>query len=185
MNYTSDIQKILRIVCAETKQEPADVLVKSRKRELVYSRQLAMAMCLEFTKATQHFIGKFFARDHSTVIHCKKTVANMCDTSRVERERVERLRKRIRIALMATRSPKEIIQNSAIPARLHVAILKNQILKRDDRNLLYAISPEAAEIYTIMVTARATKNGKMPGSKNYSVRFNPKSIAATVKQLPL
>lgn len=47
---------------------------KSRKRELVNARQVAMYLCRKFTSSSLSDIGRFFNRDHSTVIHACTSV---------------------------------------------------------------------------------------------------------------
>ena len=54
---------------------------KSRKRELVTARQIAMYFAKKYTNHSLKSIGYYFGgRDHSTVIHALQTVNNMLDT---------------------------------------------------------------------------------------------------------
>lgn len=54
---------------------PADSLfVKSRKRKVVYPRQLAMSLLRKHTKLSFEEIGNIFGEDHSTVIYSCKVV---------------------------------------------------------------------------------------------------------------
>jgi len=50
--------------------------VKSRKREIVYGRQLVMWYLINNTKMTLTSIGKLFELDHATVLHAKKQIEN-------------------------------------------------------------------------------------------------------------
>lgn len=68
-NKTSENME--EIKCMISKYELA---IKSRKRELVYARQLMMWYLSENTQLTLGMIGEMFNRDHSTVIHAKGVV---------------------------------------------------------------------------------------------------------------
>ncbi|NIZ63302.1 hypothetical protein DL239_20245 [Sedimentitalea sp. CY04] len=78
-------QKILRsrvtlveiqdIVCDHYGLRREDLIGADRKRVFSWPRQMAMAICCEFTKLSQPEIGRRFGgRDHSTVIHGCKAV---------------------------------------------------------------------------------------------------------------
>jgi len=73
-----------------------DLLSKSRKRQFVRPRQMAMLLAKEQTEKSLPEIGKSFGgRDHSTVLHaCKKIKELMRDDPKV-REDYENLRRRI------------------------------------------------------------------------------------------
>lgn len=56
---------------------------KTRKREVVVARQVAQALCCIFLSVSLQYIGNFFGgRDHTTVIHSKLTVKDMCATDK-------------------------------------------------------------------------------------------------------
>lgn len=64
------IDKIKSAVAHYFNVSPNDLESKSRKKELVIPRQLAMYICKELTNCTLETIGKHFGnRDHSTVVH--------------------------------------------------------------------------------------------------------------------
>ncbi len=51
-----------------------------RDHHTAFARQLAMFLCREVTRASFPVIGKFFGRDHSTVVHaCKIIAARMAE----------------------------------------------------------------------------------------------------------
>jgi len=57
--------------------------IKSRKREYVYARQIAMYLISKYSTATLEKIGAQFAgKDHATVLHAKKVINNLIDTDR-------------------------------------------------------------------------------------------------------
>jgi len=63
---------------------------RKRKREEVEARQFAMWWRERNTKETLADIGMMYGgRDHSTVLHAKKTVNNLMETNKVFREKAE------------------------------------------------------------------------------------------------
>ena len=60
---------------------PEDLKSKSRKKELVVARQVAMYFSKQYTNHSLKSIGHYFGgRDHSTVIHALQAVSNALDT---------------------------------------------------------------------------------------------------------
>jgi chromosomal replication initiator protein len=56
---------------------------KTRKREIVQCRQLAMFFSKQMTKSSLAVIGKYCGnKDHATVLHACKTVNNLADTDK-------------------------------------------------------------------------------------------------------
>ncbi|MFW5793217.1 MAG: chromosomal replication initiator protein DnaA [Bacteroidota bacterium] len=63
---------------------------KTRKREIVQARQLAMFFSKSFTKSSLAAIGsKLGNKDHATVLHACKTVKNLSDTDKNFKKYVE------------------------------------------------------------------------------------------------
>ena len=70
---------------------------KTRKREIVIARQVAMYFCKEYTSHSLKSIGHYFGnRDHSTVIHAIQTVNDLMKDDAFKTN-IETLRKRIKI----------------------------------------------------------------------------------------
>ena len=72
---------------------------KSRKRELVNSRQVAMFYLKENTNETLNKIGNYFNRDHATVLHAIKTVNNLSDTDKKFRHELITVKEKIKYGL--------------------------------------------------------------------------------------
>ncbi len=71
---------------------------KSRKRETVQARQLAMFFSKRFTKSSLAVIGnKCGNKDHATVLHACKTVKNLVDTDKNFKQYVDELENMIRV----------------------------------------------------------------------------------------
>jgi hypothetical protein len=62
---------------------------ENRKRELVWTRQVAMYFAKELTRYSLAEIGKGIGgKDHATVLHANKTVNNLIDTDKKKKEEV-------------------------------------------------------------------------------------------------
>lgn len=71
---------------------------KTRKKEIVIARQLAMYFSKDYTKLSLKSIGDHFGgRDHSTVIHAVQTVSDLCETDANFKKSVDDLRKKLKL----------------------------------------------------------------------------------------
>jgi chromosomal replication initiator protein len=92
------IDYIQKLVCDFYNIPVEAVKSKTRKREIVQARQIAMYFTKDLTKASLKNIGIFFGgRDHSTVIHACQTVNDLIETDKKFRQDVEEIEKRIKI----------------------------------------------------------------------------------------
>jgi chromosomal replication initiator protein len=92
------IEEIQRIVCEYMNIEEDRVRGKTRKREVVRARQVAMYFCKEFTQNSLKTIGLHFGgRDHSTVIHANNTVEDQMETDEQFRGTVEEIGRKIEL----------------------------------------------------------------------------------------
>jgi chromosomal replication initiator protein len=75
-----------------------DLKAKTRKKEIVVARQVAMYFSKEFTNHSLKSIGYHFGgRDHSTVIHAVQTVNDMIETDSTFRNAVNELKKKFKM----------------------------------------------------------------------------------------
>jgi len=92
------IEEIQRIVCEYMDIEEDRVRGKTRKREVVRARQIAMYFCKQFTQNSLKTIGLHFGgRDHSTVIHANNTVEDQMETDEQFRSTVEEIERKIEL----------------------------------------------------------------------------------------
>ena len=71
---------------------------KTRKKEIVIARQIAMYFSKEYTNHSLKSIGYHFGgRDHSTVIHAVQSVNDMLDTNNHFKDSVEDIKKRLKL----------------------------------------------------------------------------------------
>jgi chromosomal replication initiator protein len=92
------IDFIQKIVC-DYFEIPVDALnSKTRKREIVQARQLAMFFAKKHTKSSLATIGlQCGNKDHATVLHACRTVNNLIETDKQFRNYVDELEKKIKI----------------------------------------------------------------------------------------
>lgn len=85
---TISIDDIQKTVCDFYKVKISDLLSTKRTQIIARPRQMAMALAKELTQHSLPAIGAAFGgRDHTTVIHAKKTITNLRETDeKMERE---------------------------------------------------------------------------------------------------
>lgn len=93
---TLTIDEIQAVVC-DYLNIPVDLVCdKTRKREVVQARQIAMFFCKEMTQNSLKTIGLHFGgRDHSTVIHANQSVMNQIETDSKYRQMIDEIRDKI------------------------------------------------------------------------------------------
>lgn len=92
------VEEIQRVVCDYLKIPEDLVRARTRKREVVQARQVAMYFAKQLTKHSLKTIGLHFGgRDHSTVIHAVQSVEDQIDTDPSFREMVAAVSKKIEI----------------------------------------------------------------------------------------
>jgi chromosomal replication initiator protein len=75
-----------------------DLKAKTRKKEIVIARQVAMYFSKDYTNHSLKSIGYHFGgRDHSTVIHAVQSVNDMLDTDAKFRFAVDELKKKLKL----------------------------------------------------------------------------------------
>jgi chromosomal replication initiator protein len=77
------IDYIQKYISDYFKVSPESLRAKTRKKEIVIARQVAMYFAKEYTNHSLKVIGYHFGgRDHSTVIHAIQTVNDIMDTDK-------------------------------------------------------------------------------------------------------
>ncbi len=76
------IENIIKTVAEYYKIKVADVLSKRRNRSVARPRQMAMALAKELTNHSLPEIGEAFGgRDHTTVLHARRKIKELCENS--------------------------------------------------------------------------------------------------------
>ncbi len=94
------VEYIQKMVCDYFNIPVEKINSKTRKREIVQARQLAMFFSKTFTKSSLAAIGtKCGNKDHATVLHACKTVKNLSDTDKSFKRYVDELEHMIKVKL--------------------------------------------------------------------------------------
>jgi chromosomal replication initiator protein len=92
------IEQIQNVVCDYFSIPEDLVRAKTRKREVVQARQVAMHFCKKLTQHSLKTIGLHFGgRDHSTVIHACQSVQNQIETDPKFRDMIEEIHHKIEV----------------------------------------------------------------------------------------
>ncbi|MCK9254866.1 MAG: chromosomal replication initiator protein DnaA [Bacteroidales bacterium] len=92
------IDYIQKVVCNYFSMPVETLASKTRKREIVQARQIAMYFAKTMTKSSLAAIGSAIGnKDHATVLHAFKTVNNLIDTDKKFKADVEEIEKRLKM----------------------------------------------------------------------------------------
>ncbi|MBA7539151.1 Chromosomal replication initiator protein DnaA [subsurface metagenome] len=141
------IKNIVEIVARQQHMTPERLKAKTRKREIVEARQLAMYLATEYTTASLATIGEEIGeKNHSTVLHSCKIVNNLQETDRnyrgifyILKEKVEEETKDFEYLEYEPEIPTEIwlqIYNEPLKGKLKVTWSVDQINDTDIRYIL-------------------------------------------------
>lgn len=92
------IDYITKVVCDYFNLPVDNLQTKTRKREIVQARQLAMYFSKSMTKSSLASIGSQIGKkDHATVLHACKTVSNLMETDKEFRLFVDEIEKKLKM----------------------------------------------------------------------------------------
>ncbi len=92
------IEYISKVVCDYFNMPVESLQAKTRKREIVQARQIAMYFSKSLTKYSLASIGAQIGnKDHATVLHACKTVTNLKDTDKNFRQFVDDIEKKLKM----------------------------------------------------------------------------------------
>ncbi len=88
-------KKICKLIC-DTERVPLEqVMLHTRKREIVYTRQLIQFFCVEFDLGTEEVIASWFGQDRCTIFNSVKAIQDYYDTDKVKRVHIDQYRKQL------------------------------------------------------------------------------------------
>lgn len=91
-SMTSDYEYIIQVVCDWYGITRREIELKTRRREIVMPRQIAMYLLYKYTRLSLQKIGTLFlGKDHTTALHSIGTVEDLMDTDARYRETVQAL----------------------------------------------------------------------------------------------
>jgi chromosomal replication initiator protein len=92
------IDYIQKIVCDYFNMPVDSLRSKTRKREIVQARQIAMFFAKSLTKSSLATIGTMIGgKDHATVLHACKTVNNLIETDKRFRVYIDEIEKKLKM----------------------------------------------------------------------------------------
>ena len=92
------VNYIQKVVCDYFNLPSDAISSKTRKREIVQARQIAMYFAKSMTKLSLATIGsQIGGKDHATVLHACKTVNNLIDTDRQFKGFIDEIEKKLKI----------------------------------------------------------------------------------------
>ncbi|MBO7481195.1 MAG: chromosomal replication initiator protein DnaA [Bacteroidales bacterium] len=92
------IDYIQKVVCNYFSMSVDVLSSKTRKREIVQARQIAMYFAKNMTKCSLAVIGNAIGnKDHATVLHACKTVNNLIETDKAFKQDLEEIEKRLKM----------------------------------------------------------------------------------------
>ena len=92
------VDYIQKVVCDFFNLSPDLLQSKTRKREIVQARQIAMYFSKTLTKSSLASIGAMIGgKDHATVLHACKTVNNLMDTDKRFKGQIESIEKKLKV----------------------------------------------------------------------------------------
>lgn len=78
--------EIVRFVEKYYSMQPTDIYQRTRRREIVVPRQMAMLLVRKITKWSSEKTGLYFRMDHATVLHAARTINDLCQVDKKFRE---------------------------------------------------------------------------------------------------
>lgn len=94
---TNTVEKIRDAVCDYFSLSVDAISTKSRKREVVQARQIAMYLSKQLTKNSLSSIGSAIGqRDHATVLHACKIVTDLMETDKNFRSSVQEIEQKLK-----------------------------------------------------------------------------------------
>ena len=93
------IEDIIEKVCAYFGMQSSAIYAKTRKREVVQARQIAMYLAKENTEESSSRIGQMIGnKDHATVLHACRIVKNQVEVDKAFRAQVDEIRSSLHLA---------------------------------------------------------------------------------------
>ena len=95
-----NIERIEQIASLVTGISIDEMHKKTRKREIVWARQLTMYFARNMTRLSWAGIGGYFDKDHATALHSHKRIDNLLFADWEIQEYVQLMRQRLGIKLI-------------------------------------------------------------------------------------
>lgn len=87
--------QIIKIVCQVMDVHIDTLPMKTRKREIVTCRQMTYLFLSLYFGYSLTYLGRLFNQDHATVVHAKKNILDLIESSKEIRSYYEQINKKI------------------------------------------------------------------------------------------
>ena len=91
------MREIVAHVCRYFQIDPDTLTAKSKKRSLVYPRQLAIYLIRKYTDEPLHSIGALFGRDHSSILYAARAFEKKLSSSPRARREADFVEEQLRV----------------------------------------------------------------------------------------
>lgn len=100
INKTLTPQDVVQIVSDNFGIAYDDILSLHRERKKTEARHTAQSLVYKYCRISMVSVGKFFGRDHSTIIHARRNVKNYMDVYPSYRQKIDIIEARIKNAML-------------------------------------------------------------------------------------
>jgi len=114
-------------ICEGERFDPIVLKHKTRRREIVFTRQLIMYFGKEFEVGSWHFIGGKFGLDHATAMHSYHTIEDLCATDKKIRDKVAKYRISL-VRVEELKTEVDIFEEMAEPIRISMVELQSKYI---------------------------------------------------------
>lgn len=113
------------VICYGEGFTPNMIREKTRKSEIVYTRQLIMYFCKKYNVDSYKTIASEYGQDHATMSHAIKTIENYIDTDKLKKTKIEYYHKIIEQVVKLSKKGEDI--------KKMIAPLEKQISEMETR----------------------------------------------------
>ena len=88
-------KEICKLICDREHVLFEQTLIRTRKYEVVYTRQLIQYFCREFQLGDEEYIAQLFHQDRCTIFNSVKAIQNYYDTDKTKRAQIDSYRREL------------------------------------------------------------------------------------------
>lgn len=146
-SYMIKFENIQQLVCIGEGIDPNTLQTTTRKREVVFARQLVMYFLRKHTNNTLLLASSYYNKDHATCLHSVKVINNLIDTDKSIRNKVTAYEYKFKALIdfeeniitdkiIEMRESLKIKIDNALPISLESIIIYNKLLERTNEEPL-------------------------------------------------
>ena len=89
---TPTLEQVTDVICEYFNVSKEAIFIKSRKKELVYVRQILSYFCYHHCGKTYEEVGVFMGKNHATVVYSVRMINDLIDVYLDKREEVQKIK---------------------------------------------------------------------------------------------